>query len=186
MCACAAPSSGHDHSMQSTTRTFFSRFVLGISATAILAAGACTATPPRRHRLTIRPATSTRCPTRSIAADVPTARRVQAGGHGHQDDHRSRERRQRGRGQEGVGGERRPQLHPEPMVGVETPKDNEVDDILSKIGDPSLQPVFVHCTEGRSHRPHHRALSRHRAGLGAEGRARRDDGARLQDPHRSR
>ena len=34
------------------------------------------------------------------------------------------------------------------MVGIETPNDNEVDDILAKMGDPSLQPVYVHCTEG--------------------------------------
>jgi len=36
----------------------------------------------------------------------------------------------------------------EPMNGLETPRDNEVDDILAKMGDPSLTPVYVHCTEG--------------------------------------
>lgn len=36
----------------------------------------------------------------------------------------------------------------EPMNGVEAPKDGEVDDILSKINDPALQPVFVHCMQG--------------------------------------
>jgi protein tyrosine/serine phosphatase len=36
----------------------------------------------------------------------------------------------------------------EPMNGLETPRDAEVDDILSKIADPSLQPVFVHCMQG--------------------------------------
>ncbi len=37
----------------------------------------------------------------------------------------------------------------EPMNGLETPRDAEVDDILAKINDPSLQPVFVHCMQGR-------------------------------------
>ncbi len=36
----------------------------------------------------------------------------------------------------------------EPMNGLETPKDAEVDDILSKINDPNLQPVYVHCMQG--------------------------------------
>jgi protein tyrosine/serine phosphatase len=36
----------------------------------------------------------------------------------------------------------------EPMNGMESPRDNEVDDILSKIGDPALTPVYVHCMEG--------------------------------------
>ena len=36
----------------------------------------------------------------------------------------------------------------EPMNGLETPRDAEVDDILSKINDPTLQPVFVHCMQG--------------------------------------
>jgi tyrosine-protein phosphatase SIW14 len=37
----------------------------------------------------------------------------------------------------------------EPMNGLETPRDAEVDDILSKINDPALQPVFVHCLQGK-------------------------------------
>lgn len=36
----------------------------------------------------------------------------------------------------------------EPMNGLETPKDAEVDDILAKIGDPTLQPIYVHCMQG--------------------------------------
>jgi protein tyrosine/serine phosphatase len=37
----------------------------------------------------------------------------------------------------------------EPMNGIETPRDGEVNDILSKINDPALQPVFVHCMQGK-------------------------------------
>lgn len=36
----------------------------------------------------------------------------------------------------------------EPMNGLETPRDGEVNDILAKLDDPSLQPVYVHCMEG--------------------------------------
>jgi protein tyrosine/serine phosphatase len=36
----------------------------------------------------------------------------------------------------------------EPMNPIERPKDREVDDILSKLTDPALQPVFVHCMQG--------------------------------------
>ncbi len=36
----------------------------------------------------------------------------------------------------------------EPMNGLETPRDAEVDDILAKMNDPALQPVYVHCMEG--------------------------------------
>ena len=36
----------------------------------------------------------------------------------------------------------------EPMNGLEAPRDAEVDDILAKMNDPSLQPVFVHCMQG--------------------------------------
>lgn len=36
----------------------------------------------------------------------------------------------------------------EPMNGIETPRDAEVDDILSKLSDPTLQPIFVHCMQG--------------------------------------
>lgn len=37
----------------------------------------------------------------------------------------------------------------EPMNGLETPRDGEVDDILAKINDPALQPVYVHCMQGK-------------------------------------
>lgn len=37
----------------------------------------------------------------------------------------------------------------EPMNAMETPRDGEVNDILAKINDPALQPVFVHCMQGR-------------------------------------
>lgn len=37
----------------------------------------------------------------------------------------------------------------EPMNGLETPRDGEVDDILAKINDPSLQPIYVHCMQGK-------------------------------------
>lgn len=36
----------------------------------------------------------------------------------------------------------------EPMNGLQTPRDGEVDDILAKMNDPALQPVYVHCMEG--------------------------------------
>jgi tyrosine-protein phosphatase SIW14 len=36
----------------------------------------------------------------------------------------------------------------ERMNGLEKPNDKEVDDILAKMNDPALQPVFVHCMEG--------------------------------------
>lgn len=36
----------------------------------------------------------------------------------------------------------------EPMNPIERPKDAEVEDILSKINDPALQPVYVHCMQG--------------------------------------
>jgi tyrosine-protein phosphatase SIW14 len=37
----------------------------------------------------------------------------------------------------------------EPMNGMETPRDGEVNDILAKIADPADQPVYVHCTKGQ-------------------------------------
>ena len=47
-----------------------------------------------------------------------------------------------------------------------------------------VQPVYVHCTEGVDRTGLIIALYRViEAGLGAQGRARRDDGARLQEPH---
>ncbi len=36
----------------------------------------------------------------------------------------------------------------EPMNGLETPRDGEVNDILAKLDDPTIQPLYVHCTEG--------------------------------------
>jgi len=36
----------------------------------------------------------------------------------------------------------------EPMNGLQTPNDNEVNDILAKMNDTSLTPVYVHCMEG--------------------------------------
>jgi protein tyrosine/serine phosphatase len=37
----------------------------------------------------------------------------------------------------------------EPMNGLNTPDDNEVNDILAKAADPANQPVFVHCMQGK-------------------------------------
>lgn len=36
----------------------------------------------------------------------------------------------------------------EPMNGLDTPNDQEVDDILAKLNDPQNQPVYVHCMQG--------------------------------------
>jgi len=135
--------------MQRITRTIISRFALGLAATAILAASACTATPPSKAS-----------PDDPAGNFYQVSDTVYRGGRPDgagvlkladmgiktiidlENDDNAVAAEKVWAANAGVNF-----IH-EPMVGVETPKDNEVDDILAKMGDPSLQPVFVHCTEG--------------------------------------